>query len=107
MHNTNTINATRTGAEIVNAMKKGEGFVSSPGDVITVEQTPGIISNRIELHLVGKDGTDARFALANKLAVWKWLKEINEMGGREVMVECDGIETPYAESMPYTHRFNS
>jgi hypothetical protein len=93
----------------------GNGFTSCPGDVMTVKQTPGMLSSSISIHITN-DGTTSGAAIitnewlgmANRIEAWEWLKSCNEVHGRKVMIQRgDDTPIPYKESAPYTSRFKT
>ncbi len=88
-------------------------FVSVPGDVYTIKSTKGMICNSITVHVANTGDvnaaaieTDEYFTLPNNLDAWKFLKQINEMGGR-IVFHQRGDEPPveYKRSGPYRCRF--
>ena len=94
-------------------MYAGDGFVTCPGDVFTIQMTPNCISNSISVRVTNEGTmneaaikTDEYLGLPNNLGIWTWLKKLNDMGGRSVMVQR-GEETPinFEDSAPYKCRF--
>ena len=88
---------------IYSDLKTGN-FVTSPNDVFTIH-TSNCISNSISIHLTNADES-IYFALPNEIAAWKFLKRLNEMGGRKVLHKTDDNSAiPFVDSAPYNYRF--
>ncbi len=102
----------RTAEEIIKTLRNPTGgFTSSPGDIMRVMNTPNMISDSISIRLTNAaDGTDAQFCIMNKLESWKWLKSINELGNRQVIMDYsrydDRDDVSYEKSIPYLCRFD-
>lgn len=101
---------TRTWDAIRGKLAAGHGFVTVPGDVYTIEHTPGVICSTITVGLFNeRRGEDITMSIDNKLASWEFLKGLDGVGGREVRYHIHGSNRsiPFKESRPYIHRFGT
>jgi hypothetical protein len=79
-------------------------FITKPGDKFIVKLQGGL-SSSIPLQVVNeKTGEDFYLGMKNCLAAWKELVKIDNIGARSVVVETDGGEVPYKESLPFKAR---
>ncbi len=93
----------------------GDGFVSCPGDVMTIEHTPHMISDSISIHITNEGTvsaasiiTDEYLGLKNCLEAWKWLKSCDDISSREVMLQRDDDDPiKFKDSKPYKCRFEN
>lgn len=85
------------------------GLLTKPGDVFTIIIEEGVISNSITFELTNKAEGEEFFshAFPNKLPVWEFLKKLNEVGNRTVLVynEREDATVPFDQSAPYIYRF--
>ena len=80
-------------------------FLSVPGDKYIISICSNCISSGMSFRVVNGE-ENFSISCDNKLAVWKMLLQLDNMGGREVFVQVDdGDLIPYKQSMPYKARF--
>lgn len=86
---------------------KNGRFLTKPGDVITVKICSYSLSSSISIELANRQTGERLFdTIPNWLAAWEWLKSVNEIGGRDVVVQTNDQEPiPFEESAPYLYRF--
>lgn len=96
----------RTQETIQESLKAGK-FISIPGDIYTVKGSSNMLSNSLTLHLVNSQES-IYFGLPNELDAWKFLKSLNETGGRKVYYQIDNNEPiNFEDSLPYKYRFSN
>jgi hypothetical protein len=86
------------------------GFITKPGDVLTIIIEKGVVSSSITFELSNKSLGEFyhRDSLPNSDKAWNFLKQLNEVGNRTVLVYNEGENqtVPFEESAPYIYRFN-
>lgn len=84
-----------------------ENFISCPGDVYIIKMHRNLISNCLVFYVTNEERKE-KFPITatNKLGVWELLRDLDNMGGRSVMVQIDN-DNPinFKDSMPYKARF--
>lgn len=82
---------------------------TSPGDILTIRYFPGL-SSEVTFTMTNENdpGYSETRSASNTTALWKFLKQFNEIAGRKVLIEEeDGSVIPLVESIAYVHRFIS
>lgn len=97
--------------EMIHEELRNGSFVSYPGDVFIVKHSSGMISNSLSIEAHNDHPVHGYktfwFGLPNELNAWKFLKQINEMGGRKVLYQIDENEPfPFEQSVAYRYRFD-
>ena len=85
-----------------------ETNVTNPGDKITILHTTNLISNTITCKFENTKTDEASIVMgiANIPRHWRFLRDINNIGGRTVLYQIDNGEPfPFEDSIPYKGRF--
>ena len=85
-----------------------ENFVTCPNDRFIIPINSNVLSSGMAFIVENEQrGENIRVNCENKLGVWELLRDLDNMGGRDVFVQVDGGElTPFKKSLPYKARFN-
>lgn len=87
-------------------------FITNPGDVFIILTIKNAVVNTISVQCENPSQPTEHFTLSNCFEAWEFMKKLNDMGGRKVLIQTypdrkswEPVVIPFEESMPYQTRF--